>query len=849
MSSTAQADRMTESESGLMLPPDFKAPVARPLRSSWLAGEPGNPDAFRQVTGLFNSYVGLGYMLPWEVLDYVELLATYNPDYSQAVENIKMLANSGHTLIVRSGSKLATRRLKTRLEEKARTIQARSGGIDGVIDKLMDQAATYGAMCFSADTEIITNQGIRQIGDLAGTSVKVMTKSGRWVEAPIRSFGRQRLTKIEMHRGKQKKTVFATAEHRWLVQSSKGADGAYAVRPVKGVSRSLSMWQVDRQTDELSAGDRLVTVEPRQQTGNLAKIPVAPFGVAQGIVFGDGTAPASARGVLPSASLDLYGDNVADLLKFFPLSETTSCKLGGVRVLGLPRFWKELPSIHESSAHLMGWLAGYFAADGCVTESGTAIISSCDRKNLELVRDIIVKLGGVAYQIKRKNQKGGGEVAERGYEHYTLSFPSGSMPEHFYVRPHHLIRRAEMNLRSWVIDSVMQTDRVEEVFCATVPEFSCFALEGNILTGNCGEWVLNEDMTDVLDFVDLNPKKIRFVWEEDEQAFMPYQKVTGAQAKASAEAGQKVINDLVKLNPLTFHYFDFDAAPESPYGTPPFLAALANIAIQRDMVANMAQIVKKIGLLGIIDLKIDKPLKQPDETNDQYINRARGMLEAYAPIAEGMVKEGGLVHFDDVTATTTQLGGNAAGATNIMKVNEELVFSGLKSMPSVQGRSYSTTETYAGVAYEIILRNTSKYQRAAKRMIESGYWLMAYVWGESPDKIQLIFNENRSLNRLQEAAAKRAEIENAILMWIMGLFDQDDVGQALSVAEPKKEMKEPPENIMSVVGAKTDAEATKGSESSGQTASTDPAEPSEPIKEFVHETVAAAVDQIPIPAR
>ncbi len=97
------------------------------------------------IKGLGEQYAPLGYQLPWETLDYVELLSTYNPDYSQAVENIKMLANTGHTLMVDATSDLQRKKTKALLEEKARVIKPNSGGIDGIIDKLLDQAATYGA--------------------------------------------------------------------------------------------------------------------------------------------------------------------------------------------------------------------------------------------------------------------------------------------------------------------------------------------------------------------------------------------------------------------------------------------------------------------------------------------------------------------------------------------------------------------------------------------------------------------------------------------------------------------------------------------------------------------------------
>lgn len=409
-----------------------------------------------QIKALFDAYKNLPYGLPWEILDYVEILATYNPDYSQAVENIKMLANSGHELFV-DGSNLLQRQVKDFLESKARTIQESHGGIDGIIDKLLDQAATYGAMC--------------------------------------------------------------------------------------------------------------------------------------------------------------------------------------------------------------------------------------------------------------------------------------------------------------------------------------------------GEWVLNDELTDVVDFADINPKLIRYFWDEEEQRFLPFQKVTGIQLQEAKKNGQEIRGNCIRLNEITFRYYAFDAAPGSPYGTPPFLAALANIAIQRDMIHNMAQIVKKIGLLAVIDLTIERLAPLPGETDAEFAARAGSYLDQYVEVAEEMVRDGGLVHFDDVQAQTWNIGGNAAGATNIHKANEEMIFSGLKSMPSVQGRSYSTTETYAGVAYEIILRNTRKYQRAAKRMIESGYWLMVTLNPEmrQPSSLSLNFKENRTLNRLQEAQAEKVEIQNSYTLWLLGIIDQIQVAQRHGENEPKVQYDEPPQ--------------------------------------------------------
>lgn len=443
-----------------------KAPVSSVVQGN------STSNAGAAVKGLFQSYAPLGYMLPWEVLDYVELLATYNPDYSQAVDNIKTLANSGHELFVEAASDLKQRQIKTLLEELARTVQSAHGGVDGVIDKLLDQGATFGAMC--------------------------------------------------------------------------------------------------------------------------------------------------------------------------------------------------------------------------------------------------------------------------------------------------------------------------------------------------GEWVLSEDLTRVVDFVDISPKNIRFFWDRDKGRYTPWQKVTAAQEAEARKAGQRTQNGCVELNELTFHYFAFDAMPESPYGTPPYLAALPNIAIQRDMIANMSQIVKKIGLLGIIDVVVERLPPQPGETPDQYMTRAGGYLDEYAGVVQDMVRDGGMVHFDDVEVKATNLAGNAAGATNIFKQNEELIFSGLKSMPSVQGRSYSTTETYAGVAYDIIIRNTRKYQRAVKRMIESGYWLAASLAGYTPQGITIKFNENKTLHRLQDAQAEALEIKNALTLWVLGIINQTMMAQRLGHDAPVKPMEEPPES--DIIGNAGNTAVASGSE-------------------------------------
>lgn len=315
----------------------------------------------------------------------------------------------------------------------------------------------------------------------------------------------------------------------------------------------------------------------------------------------------------------------------------------------------------------------------------------------------------------------------------------------------------------------------------------------------CGEWVLSEDLKDVVQFAEVNPKSIRFFWEPDVNDWEAYQKVNPKQAEEARKKGQKVRNNTyVRLNPATFSYYAFDSAPGSPYGVPPFVAAMQNIAIQRDMIVNMAQIVKKVGLLGIIDFVVQALQPNPGENDEEFSARANSYLDTYVEAIENMVRDGGIVHFDDSEAHTYDITGNAAGATAIFKQNEELIFSGLKSMPSVQGRSYSTTETYAGVAYDIIIRNTYKYQRVCKRMIEAGYWLMIDAWGFNGKikSVKLNFHDNKTLQRLQDAQSELLEIKSSLMLWAAGIIDQVAMAQRHGYDSVTTAYSEPPDSAL-----------------------------------------------------
>lgn len=314
--------------------------------------------------------------------------------------------------------------------------------------------------CLAGETRVLTSEGIQEIRDLAGGIHRVLGANAQWVDAPFKSYGVQRLHKITVTRNQQVKELYATDGHRWFIRSGKGLKN----------SKELL-------TSDLKAGDTLVTKFPGSK---IRRSRPSPFGVAHGFTFGDGTRSGTGAMALLCPPKD------AVMLKWFPQCHTSSSG-PNLLVHDLPAFFKELPSLTESVSYLYGWLAGYFAADGCVAADGTVILNSAKKENLEFVRDVCTRLGIATYGITTQSRVGfeGRDPSDLHRVHLV----SQDLQENFFLIDEHRERFVATTKayarRGWVVRSVEPTDRVEEVFCAEVPEGHAFTLEDNILTGNC----------------------------------------------------------------------------------------------------------------------------------------------------------------------------------------------------------------------------------------------------------------------------------------------------------------------------------------------------------------------------
>lgn len=330
--------------------------------------------------------------------------------------------------------------------------------------------------CFAGNTKFLTSDGAKTLFEMVGKTCKVLTTRCKWVDAEIKSFGVQKVIRVELEkeRFRQYKVIYVTADHRWPVIKHNN--------------------YFDITTADFRQGTRLVSVLGHGVSKNIR---LSSYGIAHGIVFGDGNKNSVIKSEFTNpASLVLCGNKDAELVQYFPLSPKKYLKgigkskaIDAIKILDLPRYFKDQPSLSESKSYLFGWLAGYFAADGHVSKKGECRIVSTNFTNMQLVKDVCVRLGIGCSRISSEIFESFGKKRTA----YIVRFIRHTLRSDFFLLKHHKERAIaagfEIKRRAfdWKVVSVTDENHEEEVFCPIVPGTHRFVLEDNILTGNCGD--------------------------------------------------------------------------------------------------------------------------------------------------------------------------------------------------------------------------------------------------------------------------------------------------------------------------------------------------------------------------
>jgi len=292
--------------------------------------------------------------------------------------------------------------------------------------------------CFSGDTEFLSDGKVLKLRDAVGESVTVVCVDGQSRTATVQSFGVQPLRKV-VFKGKGRSThrlaYEATADHRWLL-----ADGT--------------------ETTSLKVGDVVkaspVFTKPAEADYKL--------GFAHGLIFADGTR----NTYYPQRHfIRLCGDKV----KYLPDLESVEGYVSTTNVGGDPAVtivrkgenWKAVPAEDKSLSYQHGFFAGWQSLDGWASPSDTLKL---DTQSAEAAEWLIQRaaLFGVL-------------VSGHAVDTRATNYGSRTAPLH------------RLTLTSspvdFVVESIVDEGKVEEVFCVSEPVTRSFTLAGGLPTGNC----------------------------------------------------------------------------------------------------------------------------------------------------------------------------------------------------------------------------------------------------------------------------------------------------------------------------------------------------------------------------
>lgn len=332
-----------------------------------------------------------------------------------------------------------------------------SFGINGEIDK---------CHCFQADTKVITRDGIKSISSLCDKSVDIINGNGDWETVTFRNYGKQRLMKLTLTANEKERIIYTTPEHEWIVKNRKN----------KIQTKDLKNWMY------------LDKILPKVNEELIPSID----GIVHGFCYGDGCMTGHHRQY--QYRCFFYNKSDLGISKYFEHLGNIKKSIAGNGkeydsiCFSSYRNLKKVPDMNiETDEYLLGFLAGYFVADGNESSGGLSLYSA-KKEDILKIRDIFVHLGIATFNIGTSNIKAGNRgclTVKNDTNAYTLRIVKNNVPQSFFITSKGSKNKSSYDgrLRHKVV-SVEYTDRYEYVYCCQTSTHS-FALDGYILTGNC----------------------------------------------------------------------------------------------------------------------------------------------------------------------------------------------------------------------------------------------------------------------------------------------------------------------------------------------------------------------------
>lgn len=234
-----------------------------------------------------------------------------------------------------------------------------------------------------------------------------------------------------------------------------------------------------------------------------------------------------------------------------------------------------------------------------------------------------------------------------------------------------------------------------------LPQLASQLLKYVLLRGACSsELVLGADRRALRAEV-VDPVTVKFLHPAKDK-FIPYQ---------TDENGRDV-----KLDIPTFFWSVLDPDAGSPYETPPFLPVLQSVLFNLSLLQDLERIVKRVAFprisVKILEDTLKKhapPMVQADEA--KMTTWLRDQRSQIASALSTLKPEEAAVFFDSMELGLLESKANATIDYRPLKeIIDQRIISGLKSLPTILGRQFGSSQTLSGVESLLYARSIKSLQ-------------------------------------------------------------------------------------------------------------------------------------------
>lgn len=319
---------------------------------------------------------------------------------------------------------------------------------------------------------------------------------------------------------------------------------------------------------------------------------------------------------------------------------------------------------------------------------------------------------------------------------------------------------------------------------------SKFFYQAFITGAVCEEVILDDNLKGVKRVTLPRPETIRFVYNRSESSYEPYQQ----RKNFINYRGYDPANGLIKLNKASFRYYTLATDLEVPYGYPPYLPAIPSLKDQKLMLANINFIIQQMGIVGFLELLVDKPEQNDGESDAMYKRRLGDYIQTCKNNIQSSMREGIVVGYrEDHEFQFHSATKNASGVSDLFKQNELMVHSGLKQDPMLSGKQTGSGEGYITVIFTKLISELKNVQSIVSKVLKHIYELELRLAGYNFKNFEVVFNASTIQDDLKSQQALEIKIRNASKLWMEGVISKDKYAQM--VGEEKSFNQKTPKQV------------------------------------------------------